>query len=576
MSLGDKTVYQIYVRSFFDSDGDGVGDLAGIPAKLDYLAWLGVDYLWLNPFFPSPQNDNGYDVSDYCAVDPRFGTMADFERLCQCAAAKGIGIMLDMVFNHSSTEHEWFQKALSGDAADDSASDDASYRDFYFFAPAKPDGGPPSNWVSKFGGSAWEQVPSGAYYLHLFDKTQADLDWASPRLREALFDVLRFWTEKGARGFRFDVVNLISKPDTFEDDDKGDGRRFYTDGPAVPERLRMMRRVIQDAMGDTPFLTVGEMSSTSPEKCAAYSNPETGGLSMAFHFHHLKADYPDGEKWRKGALDFPLLKETLHTWQTSMEENGGWDALFWNNHDQPRALTRFASSNPAYHYHSATMLAAVIHFMRGTPYVYMGEEIGMINPEFSRIDDYRDVETLNYYRILRERGLPEAEVMALIRARSRDNSRTPMQWTADARGFTAGTPWIKAASNGAELNINVEAEKAKPDGILAFYRRLIALRKTLPVIQTGHYQPVLGDCAPLFAYRRTFGGETLVSIHNFFAEPFTLAADRLPLDGCAGLPVLLAANYRPLRDKAPDFSHDLALQPYETLTVLFRSETANE
>jgi trehalose-6-phosphate hydrolase len=558
MQLGDKTIYQIYLRSFFDSDGDGTGDLAGITAKLDYLAWLGVDYLWLNPFFPSPQNDNGYDVSDYCAVDPRFGTMADFEGLCRRAGEKGIGIMLDMVFNHSSTEHNWFQKALSGDA---------TYRDFYFFLPAKPDGGPPSNWVSKFGGSAWEKVLSGEYYLHLFDKTQADLNWASPRLREALYDVLRFWTKKGARGFRFDVVNLISKPDVFENDARGDGRRFYTDGPAVPERLCAMRRVIQDAMGDTPFVTVGEMSSTSPEKCAVYSNPETGGLSMTFHFHHLKTDYPDNEKWRKGALDFPLLKKTLHTWQTVMEEKGGWDALFWNNHDQPRALTRFASSKAAYRYHSATMLAAVIHFMRGTPYIYMGEEIGMINPEFDRIGDYRDVETLNYYRILQEHGLPEAEVMEIIRARSRDNSRTPMQWTADVRGFTTGTPWIKAAASSAE--INVEAEKAKQDGILAFYRRLIALRKELPVIQAGNYRPILEACAPLFAYQREYQGDVLVSIHNFFEQRFTLAANKVPGE----FPALIAANYPVLRKKELDFSRDLVLQPYETLTVLFKNKS---
>ncbi|MDR2601743.1 MAG: alpha,alpha-phosphotrehalase [Spirochaetaceae bacterium] len=554
MNPGGVCVYQIYLRSFFDANGDGVGDLAGITAKLDYIASLGVDYIWLNPFFPSPQNDNGYDVSDYCAVDPLFGTMADFETLTRNAAAKGIGVMLDMVFNHSSTEHPWFKAALAGDK---------KYRDFYYFLPAKEDGSPPTNWVSKFGGSAWEKDGAGGYYLHLFDKTQADLNWDNPAVREELAGILRFWIKKGVKGFRFDVFNLTDKGGAFLDDGAGDGRRFYTDGRQVLPRFAAMRNAIFDADGGG-FLTVGEASSTTMEKCAAYSNPKTGALTMTFHFHHLKTDYPDGEKWRRGAVDFPLLKKILHEWQVFMGEHGGWDALFWNNHDQPRALTRFASAKSAFHYQSATMLAAVIHFMRGTPYIYMGEEIGMTNPGFQKITDYRDVETLRYHRILRENGMSEDEVMRIIQERSRDGSRTPMQWTADISGFSAaGKSWIQPAPNSAE--INAQSEEANPRGVLAFYKRLIALRKELPVIQSGSYTPVLPEYAPVFAYRRDLAKTRLACVNNFFEEGVQISSS--DFNRWLGKPIeLLASNYDA---SPPSFEGGLFLRPYETAAFLF-------
>ena len=325
LDIRDKVVYQIYPRSFQDSDGDGIGDLRGILRRLDYLRTLGADYLWLTPFFPSPQRDNGYDVADYRSVDPRFGTMADLEELISEAGKRNMGIMLDMVFNHTSTEHEWFQKALSGNQ---------DYQDYYIFREGEPDK-LPTNWASKFGGPAWEYVPGlSKWYLHLFDVTQADLNWENPAVREELKDILRFWKEKGIRGFRFDVVNLISKPERFEDDFEGDGRRFYTDGPHVHEFLQEM---VRDA-GIEDMVTVGEMSSTSIENCIRYSNPAEKELAMVFSFHHLKVDYKDGKKWELMDADIPALKQLFADWQMGMQEGGGWNALFYNNHDQPRVV----------------------------------------------------------------------------------------------------------------------------------------------------------------------------------------------------------------------------------------------
>ena len=324
----DKVVYQIYPKSFYDADGDGLGDLRGVTAKLDYLAELGVDYLWLTPFFPSPQRDNGYDVADYCAVDPRFGTMADLEELIAQADKRGIGLMFDMVFNHTSTEHEWFQKALAGDE---------TYQNYYIFKDGDPDT-PPTNWVSKFGGSAWEYLPSlKKWYLHLFDVSQADLNWENPAVRAELAKVLRFWKEKGVKGFRFDVVNLISKPEVFEDDHQGDGRRFYTDG-------RNVHRYLQElvaAGGIDGMVTVGEMSSTTLENCIGYTAPDRHELSMCFNFHHLKVDYKNGDKWALMPPDRHALKELFAHWQEGMQAHDGWNALFWCNHDQPRIVSRF-------------------------------------------------------------------------------------------------------------------------------------------------------------------------------------------------------------------------------------------
>ncbi|MGN0286060.1 MAG: alpha,alpha-phosphotrehalase, partial [Atopobiaceae bacterium] len=409
--LGQKVVYQIYPRSFQDSDGDGVGDLKGMTARLDYLQSLGVDYVWSTPFFVSPQHDNGYDVADYLAVDPRFGTMEDAEEFIREAARRGIGVMFDMVFNHTSTDHEWFQRALAGDP---------KYQKYYFFVDGEPDHAP-TNWVSKFGGSAWEWVPSlHKWYLHLFDVSQADLNWENPEVREELKNVIRFWKAKGVSGFRFDVVNLISKPDPadFQDDLEGDGRRFYTDGRHVHQFIRELAEDTE--LGD--MITVGEMSSTSIQNCIQYSNPQNHQLSMTFSFHHLKVDYKDGDKWSLMKPDIDHLRQLFRDWEEQMTAGGGWNAWFWCNHDQPRAVSRFGNdTDPRLWRASAKMLGTCVHFMRGTPYVYQGEELGMTNAHFDSIDQYRDVESQNYYRILQERGLSPDEALHVVSERSRDN-----------------------------------------------------------------------------------------------------------------------------------------------------------
>ena len=505
----DKVVYQIYPKSFYDADGDGLGDLRGVTAKLDYLAELGVDYLWLTPFFPSPQRDNGYDVADYCAVDPRFGTMADLEELIAQADKRGIGLMFDMVFNHTSTEHEWFQKALAGDE---------TYQNYYIFKDGDPDT-PPTNWVSKFGGSAWEYLPSlKKWYLHLFDVSQADLNWENPAVRAELAKVLRFWKEKGVKGFRFDVVNLISKPEVFEDDHQGDGRRFYTDG-------RNVHRYLQElvaAGGIDGMVTVGEMSSTTLENCIGYTAPDRHELSMCFNFHHLKVDYKNGDKWALMPPDRHALKELFAHWQEGMQAHDGWNALFWCNHDQPRAVSRFGDDG-RYWAVSAKMLGVATHCMRGTPYIYQGEELGMTNAHFTTIGQYRDVESLNYYRILQEQGHTASEALEILAARSRDNGRTPMQWNAEPHaGFTTGTPWIGVVDN--YKFINAAAQVEDPDSIFRWYRTLIALRKQYKVISEGRIQMLMPDDDALLAYRRWTDDEELLVVCNLTADtaPVTL------------------------------------------------------
>ena len=367
--FSNKVVYQIYPKSFRDTNGDGFGDIPGVIEKLEYLQELGVDYLWLTPFFISPQRDNGYDVADYRKIDPQFGTMPDLEELIRQSKERGMGIMLDMVFNHTSTQHEWFQKALAGDE---------KYQKYYIFKEGTPDRAP-TNWQSKFGGSAWEYVPDlGKWYLRLFDVTQADLNWDNPEVREELKEILRFWKDKGIQGFRFDVINLVSKPERMEDDQEGDGRRFYSDGPHIHEYLK---ELVRDS-GIEDFVTVGEMSSTSLAHCIRYSAPQEKELSMCFNFHHLKVDYKDGDKWAVMKADYRKLKELFVDWQLGMQEGGGWNALFWCNHDQPRIVSRLGEEGP-YWQASAKMLAGMIHLMRGTPYLYQGEEIGMQNAHYS-------------------------------------------------------------------------------------------------------------------------------------------------------------------------------------------------
>lgn len=542
--LGSKVIYQIYPKSFRDSNGDGIGDIRGIIGKLDYIKSLGADYIWSTPFFVSPLNDNGYDVADYRKINPVFGTMEDFEELAKEADKRGLGLILDMVFNHTSTEHEWFRKALAGEQ---------EYMDYYIFRGGTADT-PPTNWQSKFGGSAWEYVPAlGKWYLHLYDVTQADLNWDNPRVREELKEVIRFWKEKGVKGFRFDVVNLISKPEQFEDDMLGDGRRFYTDGPHVHEYLK-------ELMADTgisDMITVGEMSSTSLENCIRYSDPAEKELSMCFNFHHLKVDYKDGEKWELTDPDYIGLKSLFETWQTGMLEQNGWNALFWCNHDQPRIVSRLGNTKE-YWKESAKMLAGCIHMLRGTPYIYQGEELGMTNAGYEDIRKYRDVESINYYQIMRENGKTEEEALEVLYRRSRDNSRTPMQWSAEEyAGFSEHEPWIEIPGN--YQYINVEREEQEPDSILNYYRKLIALRKEYPVIQNGDIVFLYQEQEEVLAYKRRLERQELLALNNLSDKTVKLI-EPVSMEGYQ----ILIRNYSK-KEKEERLEE---LRPYESVVLL--------
>ena len=541
----NSVVYQIYPKSFLDTNGDGLGDLRGVTAKLDYLENLGVDYIWLTPFFVSPQNDNGYDVADYRAIDPRYGTMADFEELVAQAEAHNIRIMLDMVFNHTSTYHQWFQKALAGDPV---------YQDYYIFRPGKPDGTPPTNWESKFGGNAWEYVPQlGKYYLHLFDKTQADLNWENPAVRREVQDIVRFWMAKGVKGFRFDVVNLISKGE-YTDDFQGDGRRFYTDGPRIHEFLHELN---QESFGQDPkIITVGEMSSTSMENCFRYAGANCGELSMVFSFHHLKVDFMGNDKWVLVPTDFGKLKDILFSWQEGMAAHNAWNAVFWCNHDQPRVVSRFGDEG-AYWKESAKMLANIVHAMRGTPYIYQGEELGMTNANFTSLDQYRDVESLNHYQILRDKGMSEESVYNILKVHSRDNSRTPMQWDATAQGgFTTGEPWISVNPNTA--TINAQAQVGDENSIFAHYQALIRLRHQYDVFAQGDFTPLTPDHPAVLAYQRKMEGQELLCVSNFYPKECVWTAP-VALEGYQ----VLLSNYP---DSAPQ--NQWQLRPYESVLLL--------
>lgn len=539
-----STIYQIYPKSFCDSNGDGIGDIRGIIEKLDYIKSLGVDYIWSTPFFVSPLNDNGYDVEDYKNINPLFGTMADVEELIAKAEGRGIGLMFDMVFNHTSTRHEWFQKALSGDK---------EYMDYYIFQDGDPEN-PPTNWQSKFGGSAWEYVPSlQKWYLHLFDVTQADLNWNNPKVREELKDVIRFWKEKGVKGFRFDVVNLISKPDVFEDDQQGDGRRFYSDGPHVHEFLK---ELVADT-GIEELVTVGEMSSTSLEHCIRYSNPVEKELSMCFNFHHLKVDYRDGNKWELMNPDFRKLKEIFETWQTEMEKQNGWNAVFWCNHDQPRIVSRMGDEKK-YWKESAKMLATCIHLLRGTPYIFQGEELGMTNPGYGDISEYWDVESINYYQILLKQGKNEAEALEILGQRSRDNSRSPMQWDSGKyAGFSEREPWIGIPDNYKYINVGTEEQDS--DSILHYYRKLIQLRKQYAVIQDGTIEFLYREQRAVFGYKRSLGEQVLIVVNNLTSSEVVLQKPVF----CEGYEYLIG-NY-PYRIVGNILE---ILQPYESIVLL--------
>ncbi|WP_101842241.1 alpha,alpha-phosphotrehalase [Halobacillus sp. Marseille-P3879] len=550
-------VYQIYPKSFNDTTGNGVGDIQGIIEKLDYLNTLGVDVLWLTPMYKSPQNDNGYDISDYYDIHDEYGTMQDFERLLEETHKRGMKLIMDIVINHTSTEHEWFQESRK--------SKDNPYRDYYIWKDPV-NGGPPSNWQSKFGGNAWEyDEKTDQYYLHLFDVTQADLNWENKEVREKLYEMMRFWGEKGVDGFRLDVINLISKDQDFPDDDgavaPGDGRKFYTDGPKVHDYMQEMNREVF-----TPYdlMTVGEMSSTTIEHCIRYTAPERNELSMTFNFHHLKVDYPNGEKWTKAPFDFQELKQILSTWQERMHEGSGWNALFWCNHDQPRVLSRFGDDEN-YPEESGKMLATTIHMMQGTPYIYQGEEFGMTNPKFESISQYRDVESLNAFQIMKEKGMTEEEIIDILKQKSRDNSRTPVQWSDEEQaGFTTGIPWIPVASNYPE--VNAEKVMNEENSIFTHYQKLNRLRKTHDIITHGNYKWVDQSDERVFAYTREWNGEALLVVNNFYGEETTFT---LPSEvEFQGEPEILISNY----DQPEANYQKLNLRPYESIVYHFHTK----
>ncbi|HEM3689854.1 TPA: alpha,alpha-phosphotrehalase [Streptococcus suis] len=532
-----KVVYQIYPKSYKDTTGNGVGDLRGIIEKLPYLKELGIDMIWLNPFYPSPQRDNGYDISDYTAVNPDFGTMKDFEEMVAVGQKLGIEFMLDMVLNHCSTDHEWFQKALAGDKY---------YQDFFILRDQ------PTDWVSKFGGNAWAPFgETGKYYLHLYDVTQADLNWRNPSVREELFKVVNFWKNKGVKGFRFDVINVIGKDEVLEDCPINDGKPAYTDRPITHDYLKMMNNATFGS--EEGFITVGEMSATTIDNCILYTAPERKELSMAFNFHHLKVDYKDGQKWTIKDFDFEELKRLFHTWGEEMSVGNGWNALFYNNHDQPRALNRFVDIKN-FRNEGATMLAASIHLSRGTPYIYMGEEIGMIDPDYNSMDDYVDVESINAYQMLLDQGKSPEQAFKIIQAKSRDNSRTPMQWDASENaGFSTATPWLKAGKS--YPTINVENEKNGP--IFTFYQELIRLRKKLPIISEGDYRAAYHESNKVYAFERLLNGEQLLVLNNFFPEEVEIEL----LDNYAQGHILIS-NY-------PDskLGKTITLKPYQATAI---------
>jgi trehalose-6-phosphate hydrolase len=545
-----SVVYQIYPKSFNSYYNKETGDIKGVTEKLDYLKELGVDYIWLTPIYRSPQNDNGYDVSDYYSIDPSYGTMEEFEELLKEAKVRDIEIMLDIVVNHSSTEHKWFKEAKE--------DKNSPYRNYYIWRDEK------NNWQSKFGGSAWKyDEKTGQYFLHLFDETQADLNWENEKLREEVYDMMRFWLEKGVKGFRLDVINLISKDQRFLSDEgttaTSDGRKYYTDGPRVHEYLQEMS---QNVFEGKDVITVGEMSSTTIDNCIKYSNPERNELSMTFSFHHLKVDYPNGDKWTKADFDFIKLKEIMSNWQIEMQKGGGWNALFWCNHDQPRIVSRFGDDGK-YRNESAKMLATAMHMLQGTPYIYQGEEIGMTNPKFESIEQYRDVESLNIYDIKLEEGLSKKEIIGILKQKSRDNSRTPMQWNEEVNsGFTTSTPWISVAENFKEINV----EKALEDreSVFYHYKKLIELRKKYDVLTEGEYAILDGNHPSIWAYTRTVNNEVLLVINNFYGEEITYSAPvNVHLDGMKQ--EVLLSNYK---DSSKDITN-LNLRPYESIVYRY-------
>lgn len=548
----ESVVYQIYPRSFKDSNGDGIGDIRGITEKLDYLKLLGIDVIWLSPMYQSPNDDNGYDISDYQAIMSDFGTMEDFDEMLNKAHQLGIRIMMDLVVNHSSDEHKWFIESRK--------SKDNPYRDYYIWKPGKEDGQPPNNWYAEFGGSAWKyDEATDEYYLHLFSEKQPDLNWESPTLRNEVFNLMKFWLDKGVDGFRMDVISFISKDQRFPDAPEGDGYTyrngapFYTTGPRIHEYLHSMNK---EVLSHYDTITVGEAPGVSPEEAQLYTGDDREELNMIFQFEHVELGEGKYGKWTPTPWKLTDLKRIFGRWQKGLEKRG-WNSLFWNNHDQPRSVSRWGNDNEEYRELSGKMLATCLHMMQGTPYIYQGEEIGMTNVKFESINDYRDIETLNAYRDYVGQGLlSHDEMMDGLHKRSRDNARTPVQWNDKPNaGFSKGEPWIPLNPNYKE--INVDKVLSDPNSIFYYYQKLTELRKQNDIIVYGTYDLLLKEDEKIYAYTRTLNNEKLLVVCNFTQEvlPFNSGLELNDMNK-----ELLISNYDV---NTNDNIDNFTLKPYE-------------
>lgn len=540
-----ETVYQIYPRSFQDSNGDGIGDINGIISRLDYLQKLGIGLIWLTPMYLSPGNDNGYDIADYYRIDPVFGTMDDFEKLLSEAHKRDIKIIMDMVLNHTSNENSWFKEALK--------SKDNPYHNYYIWRDPV-DGHEPNNWVSKFSGSAWKYVPElDQYYLHLYDVTMPDLNWRNENLRAEIFKMLTYWANKGIDGFRLDVINNISKDKNMPNDTFNtpldDGRNFYTNGPHVHEYIHEM---YEKVFGPNKFVTVGELSSTPISEAVKYTNPKRQELSMAFTFHHVKVDYTNGKKWTLGHYKLTDLTSILSAWQTQMQRHGGWNALFWNNHDQPRAISRFTNDDE-YRDQSAKLLAMVEFGLQGTPYIYQGDEIAMKNAYFTDIKQYKDHESINAYHEMLKNGMSEDLALQILQQKSRENSRLPMQWDSTKYyGFTTGQPWLKPQHHD---DYSVEKVLKTKNNIFNFYRALIFLRKHKTVLVDGEYKLLNPKDNSVYSYERFNNKRKILVMANFTEH----AQER---DVAAGFDLILG-NYGDMQLN----QGKITLRPYESVML---------
>lgn len=552
----ESVVYQIYPRSFMDSNGDGIGDLQGIISKLDYLKNLGVDVIWLSPVYESPNDDNGYDISDYQAIMREFGTMGDWDELLKEIHRRDMKLIMDLVVNHSSDEHKWFVEAKK--------SKENPYRDYYIWRKGK-DGKEPNNWYSNFGGSAWQyDEQTDEYFLHLFSKKQPDLNWENPKLRCEIYEMMQWWLEKGIDGFRMDVINFISKPEEMPDGEPKPGKKYasgskyYRNGPRIHEYLQEMNEKV---LSNYDVMTVGEMPGVTPELAEIYTQEENKELNMVFQFEHMGLDNGPNGKWDLKPLDLLDLKKNLTKWQKALEYKG-WNSLYFNNHDQPRIVSRFGNDG-ALRVESAKMLATLLHMMKGTPYIYQGEEIGMTNVQYDSIEDYRDIEIHQFYQEKLEEGIPIDKIMESIYAKGRDNSRTPMQWdhTKNA-GFTTGIPWIKVNTN--YKKVNAEDAIADPDSIYHYYRKLIKLRKEHEVIVYGSYDLLLENHPEIFAYKRSLNGETLVVFCNFSEKEIEMEFSQ---EFSSGSAVMLISNYQDTDEKVES---KMVLRSYEVRVYLLR------